>query len=93
MASSYSVCFFCGANIGRGDVCVIRPDQIGYGANGGKIWWFDRAPIESVQIVDTVILQVRVWHRDGVQRESFVLTNFERDELVEAFEEAGIPVR
>lgn len=80
-------------NLRRRHVCVIRPDQIGHGSLGRKMWWFDRGPVESIQVVDSVILQVLVFHHDGVQRESFVLHNFDASDVREGFEQAGIRVR
>lgn len=79
-------------NFKRRNVCIIRPAEIGYGFIGGKMWWFDRAPVASVHVVDNILVQVLCTHADGVLRESFVLSNFDADELRDAFREAGIRV-
>lgn len=80
-------------NLRRRNVCVVRPNEIGYSHRKGEMIWFDRADIDSIQIADNLLLQVRCFDRAGKLRQAFVLSNFEKSELREAFEEAGIPVK
>jgi hypothetical protein len=77
-------------NLRHRDICIIRPDQVGWTV-AGKMRWIDRAPLASVQVVETFVLQVAFFDAQGKTRESFTLGNFDAGEVREAFEEAGIP--
>ena len=89
--------FLVGVLIGVGiyrkrDVCIIRPDQIGWGPIG-KVTWFDRAEIHSVRVVNNILLEVQCFDAQDQLRQAFFLTHFVPTELREAFKEAGLPVR
>jgi fatty acid desaturase len=79
-------------NLRHRDICIIRPDQVGYTV-AGEMRWIDRAPLAFVQVIETLIVQVVFFDVQGKTRESFTLGNFDVGELREAFEEAGIPSR
>lgn len=83
----------CRETLRRRNVCIIRPDEIGHGDIGGKMYWFDRGPIARVTVADHLFVHVFAWDRNGESRESFVMAHFDAAELRQAFEEAGIPGR
>lgn len=74
-------------------VVIIRPDQIGAGHIGRNILWCDRSEIESVQIATNLLLQLRFYNAQGELRQAVVLSHFDKNELREVFEEAGIQVK
>lgn len=74
-------------------VVIIRPDQIAAGHIGRDLAWYDRSEIESVEIAINVLLQLRFYDTQGQLRQAVVLSHFDKNELREAFEEAGIPLR
>lgn len=85
---------FLRLNLGSRMVVVIRPDKIGHGHMGRDMWWVDRSGITSVSITAVDEFAVHLGRSDGRPGETLFLNDsFDRAELEDAFEEAGITVR
>jgi hypothetical protein len=79
-------------NLRRRHVCIIQPDRIGYGFLGGRLWWVERHRIGIVRVYQSFLLEVRFLDPDGRLFASHVFSNFDRKELRQALEMAGVPV-
>ena len=81
------------ATLRRRNVCIVRPDQVGWGNVGRELTWFERGDLRYVKIVNNLVLQVQFYDGQDQLRQAFTLTNFKAAELRESFEEMDWQVR
>ncbi len=74
-------------------VCIIRPDRIGHGSLDGALRWIPREQVGSVEISRTPFFQLDFYDPSGKWSGTTSFMFFSDQELVEAFESAGIPVK
>ena len=74
-------------------VCIIRPDQVGYGDVGGDIRWIPRDQVAAVRVSEAPFPTLSFFNPAGKVSDVASVRCFSPKELVEAFESAGIPVK
>ena len=75
-------------------LCVIRPDRIGHGSVGGRMRWTPRDEVAWVLLSDSDgVVWLTFYGPSGTVVARSDLGFLKPDELREAFEAAGIPMR